>query len=191
MGKVRISRCIFLLRQALTLLLGGSIIFWCSHIYAYNHHSESPLPDTLKGVDAVIWEIFQSLGLKPRIAPFVSLEDEYWNLREWYDEQKIPSEGGDALRRWAAERPGPLLEGPFGVYIHPGGYLDEATQYQELYIGKRGWDGKYHNESQVFLNERPSNKELQILFTAVSRHHSHSFPLYISLGNWTKSICHF
>ncbi|KAK7217477.1 hypothetical protein V2G26_005480 [Clonostachys chloroleuca] len=158
---------------------GGSIIFWCSHIYAYNHHSESPLPDTLKGVDAVIWEIFQSLGLKPRIAPFVSLEDEYWNLREWYDEQKIPSEGGDALRRWAAERPGPLLEGPFGVYIHPGGYLDEATQYQELYIGKRGWDGKYHNESQVFLNERPSNKELQILFTAYGNnaeaayHYSH------------------
>jgi hypothetical protein len=172
-----------LIRQTLILLPGGSIIFWCSHIYAYNHHSESPLPDTLKGVDAVIWEIFQCLGLQPRIAPFVSLEDDYENLREWYDELEIPSDGGDALRRWVAERPGSLLEGPFGVYIHPGGSLEMTNHYQELYIDKGGWGGKYHNESQVWLNERPSHKELQILFTAVSCHHSHSFSLSISQEN--------
>ncbi|KAK8149199.1 hypothetical protein G3M48_007849 [Beauveria asiatica] len=48
---------------------GGALGFWCSHAYAYNDTRETPLPETLKGVDASVWESFRALGIEVKIAP--------------------------------------------------------------------------------------------------------------------------
>ncbi|OAR00047.1 hypothetical protein LLEC1_05211 [Akanthomyces lecanii] len=55
---------------------GGTLDFWCSHAYAYNHEKETPLPETLKGVDAAVWESFKALGIDVKIAPMVKLDDD-------------------------------------------------------------------------------------------------------------------
>ena len=64
---------------------GGTLGFWCSHIYAYNHTEETPLPATLKGVDAVLWESCQALNLDPKIAPVIRMSEYVREmLSEWY-----------------------------------------------------------------------------------------------------------
>ncbi|KAK7994941.1 hypothetical protein PG990_013714 [Apiospora arundinis] len=106
---------------------GGTLGFWCSHAYAYNHATESPLPDTLKGVDAVLWEILLFLGLDPNIAPVMALGEHIIMCLE-----DCPVDADDAgevedLAQYAA------MYNDFGKYSPtPIHWLNEAPTSKEL-----------------------------------------------------------
>ncbi|KAK2000996.1 oxidoreductase [Colletotrichum falcatum] len=122
---------------------GGVLGFWCSHAYAYNHTEEAPLPDALKGVDAVLWECLQALGLKASIAPVIKMED-----REGAPPSTMPSE-------W-------IFGCKFGVHVDRSGFQAETLEeYHGIY---RRWG--YYTRKQVHWLTTPKKSELQLVYTA-------------------------
>ncbi|EJP63178.1 oxidoreductase, 2OG-Fe(II) oxygenase family protein [Beauveria bassiana ARSEF 2860] len=73
-------------QSTLTLNAGGTLGFWCSHAYAYNDTREAPLPETLKGIDASVWESFRALGIEVKIAPIIRMEDDVRNSIAYFHE---------------------------------------------------------------------------------------------------------
>ncbi|KAM3512043.1 hypothetical protein MY11210_004303 [Beauveria gryllotalpidicola] len=127
---------------------GGLLGFWCSHVYAYNNATEVPLPETLKGVDAALWETFKALGIDVKIAPVVQIPD----IEEefgYYEEpvKKIPSE-------W-------LVGKKFGLKMHDY-QLEDFEEYNEMYTS---W-GSYLNKMPTYWLTEPVQREPQIFYTA-------------------------
>jgi len=153
----------------LSLNIGGVLGFWCSHVYAYNHKTETPLPDTLKGVDAVLWESFQALGLETKIAPVIELDDyqREWYL-EWYEKPPPPRrDPWGAIEKgyeMPAELPSKWVIGRgFGVYRDDGLEIDTLEQFHHLY---ESW-GDFSPHRIRWLT-RPGKSDMQLLYTAVS-----------------------
>ncbi|KAK7931209.1 hypothetical protein PG985_001921 [Apiospora marii] len=147
---------------------GGTIGVWCSHAYAHNHKTESPLPDALKGLDAVLWEIFQYLNLDPQIKPVLKIAEHlYGSFAEWYEdhpEHDGPDPDPDAKERgiWGDDELGLLLPKamppPGWVVGHKFGkpdldndQLEELWQFHYLYTRF----GEYATEPIHWLTEAP------------------------------------
>ncbi|TQV90386.1 oxidoreductase, 2OG-Fe(II) oxygenase family protein [Cordyceps javanica] len=122
---------------------GGTLGFWCSHSYAYNHTEETPLPATLKGVDAVLWESFQALNLDPKIAPVITMSED---IREMFP-STMPCE-------W-------IIGHKFGVHVDSHLQVESLEEYHETY---QRW-GSYNRESVHWLTT-PKESEPQLVFTA-------------------------
>ncbi|KAK6858063.1 hypothetical protein PG995_005762 [Apiospora arundinis] len=166
---------------------GGTLGFWCSHAYAYNHATESPLPDTLKGVDAVLWEILQFLDLDPNIAPVMALgEHIIMCLEDWYEEhgpnKKPDAEGKKAIETKAPftwwGQPSQFLESVLPETMPPSEWIighkfspvdaDDAGEVEDLaqYAAMYNDFGKYSPTPIHWLNEAPTSKELQMIYIA-------------------------
>ncbi len=117
---------------------GGMLGFWCSHAYPYNNNGESPLPATLKGVDAAVWECFKALGVDVDIAPLI------------FDESSEYS-------------PNWVVGKKFGVHQDDSYQVDDASEYHEMYAE---W-GHYTDDPIYWLTD-PKHSELQIIYTAAS-----------------------
>jgi hypothetical protein len=147
--------------------VGGTLGFWCSHTYAYNHEAETPFPATLKGVDAVIWESFQALNLDPKIAPVIVMSDRIReNFSEWY---KKPSSSMSQYTMYIrkslpSEMPSKWIVGhKFGIHVDDGYQADTIGEFNHIY---QRW-GAYSREHIHWLTE-PGQSELQLVYTAVS-----------------------
>lgn len=155
-------------RSILTQDAGGTLGFWCSHVYAYNHTTETPLPATLKGVDAVLWESFQALGLNPKVAPVITMSEEIRAIfSQWYDDPDLPTYPW-ALRRQEhlpSTMPSEWIIGyKFGIHVDSDYEVERLEDYHETY---RRW-GSYSRE-QIHWLTKPRESEVQLVYTAVSR----------------------
>ncbi|KAL7943483.1 hypothetical protein V8C42DRAFT_329190 [Trichoderma barbatum] len=144
---------------------GGTLGFWCSHAYAYNHEAEAPLPATLKGVDAVIWESIQALNLDPKIAPVIVMKDYIREgLSKWYNNQTSSmSQYTMYLRKsLPSEMPSEWVVGHhFGIHVDDGIQAESIGDFNNLY---QRW-GAYSRERIHWLTE-PGKSELQLVYTA-------------------------
>lgn len=144
--------------------------FWCTHVYAYNH-STTLLPDTLKGVDAVIWEVFNALGFDLRISAIVDLGDrDTAYLQEWYIEEfeeKYGTAPEKKLRHnYKANMPSQLVEGPMSTHLSDYGLIESESERHDLYTGRGQWGGTYFRGPTAWLNAPPSENELQLAHPA-------------------------
>ncbi|KAM3551049.1 hypothetical protein MY1884_002113 [Beauveria asiatica] len=128
---------------------GGMLGFWCSHAYAYNNAAEVPLPETLKGVDAALWETFKALGIDVKIAPVVQIDDSVQEELEDYEGrlEEIPSE-------W-------IVGKKFGLKLHSW-QVDSFEDYNDLCTS---W-GSYLNKMPTYWLTEPVQREPQIFYTA-------------------------
>ncbi|KAM3459846.1 hypothetical protein NHJ6243_006478 [Beauveria neobassiana] len=128
---------------------GGMLGFWCSHVYAYNNATEVPLPETLKGVDAALWETFKALGIDVKIAPVIQDDDMVGEAFEHYKGRvkEIPSE-------W-------IVGKKFGLELHSW-EVHSFEEYNELYTS---W-GSYLNKMPTYWLTEPVQREPQIYYTA-------------------------
>ncbi|GKT40681.1 uncharacterized protein ColSpa_00862 [Colletotrichum spaethianum] len=144
---------------------GGKMGFWCSHAYAYNHTMETPLPATLKGVDAVLWESFQTLNLDPKIAPVIRMsEDTREMFSEWYDdpERHIYPWSIRLRDKLPSTMPSEFIIGyKFGVHIDREYQTESIEEYHDAY---QRW-GSYSREPVHWLT-KPIESELQLVYTA-------------------------
>ncbi|KAH8901559.1 hypothetical protein GQ53DRAFT_851435 [Thozetella sp. PMI_491] len=135
----------------------GTFGFWCSHAYAYTHETESPLPATLKGVDAVLWEKLRALGLDPEVKPFMTINecDRRW-IKEHYQDDE--AEDSDLKDLWAAEVPPQWVIGTrFAVDLNY--YGDEGLSAGDFYPT---WSE--YNEKTIYWLTRPGKPEPQLVF---------------------------
>ncbi|KAK2059176.1 oxidoreductase [Colletotrichum caudatum] len=144
---------------------GGTIGFWCSHAYAYNHTKEAPLPATLKGVDAVLWESFQALGLNPKVAPVITMGASVRDMfSEFYDDAD-PDPWPHTIRlrkRLPSAKPSEwILRHKFGVYVDSDWEIESLEDYHNIY---KRW-GSYTHEPIRWLTI-PKESELQLVYTA-------------------------
>lgn len=123
----------------------GKLGFWCSHAYAYNHEKETPLPETLKGVDAAVWESFKALGIDVEIAPIVRVDRDVRRLFPEPHRYKY------------------VVGHKFGVKKDGQLEVDEGRQYNALF---EGW-GAY-DDGPIYWLTKPKHSELQIIYTAAS-----------------------
>ncbi|KND89203.1 hypothetical protein TOPH_06224 [Tolypocladium ophioglossoides CBS 100239] len=144
---------------------GSTLGFWCSHVYAYNHETETPLPDTLKGVDAVLWENFRNLDLHPKIAPVIKMpRDIRSDLSEFYDDRNQCTMGPAMRRRenLPSEMPSEWIIGrKFGVHVHDALQAETLGDYNHMY---ECW-GAYSREPIRWLT-KPAKSELQLVYMA-------------------------
>ncbi|KAI5463890.1 oxidoreductase [Mariannaea sp. PMI_226] len=144
---------------------GGTLGFWCSHVYAYNHKSETPLPDNLKGVDAVLWEIFQALGLYPKIAPVMKMDDSIREeFSEWYNDPNPPTYPWAIRRqqRLPSEMPSEWIVGhDFGVCVDDTYQAESLEDYHNIY---QRWGG--YSREHIHWLTTPKQAELQLVYTA-------------------------
>ncbi|KAK8091101.1 hypothetical protein PG994_000606 [Apiospora phragmitis] len=142
---------------------GGTLGFWCSHAYAYNHATESPLPNALKGVDAVLWEVFQALGLDPKIAPVMAMdEDNIEFLREWYEKHPDHKADTDADAKATEMPPSEWIIGHKFGDIDVTDQVEDFEEYIELYSAF----GKYSLAPIHWLNKAPRKREMQMIYIA-------------------------
>ncbi|KAJ2980851.1 hypothetical protein NUW58_g6836 [Xylaria curta] len=144
---------------------GGTLGFWCSHVYAYNHTKETPLPATLKGVDAVLWESFQALNLDPKIAPVIMMsESNRLMFSAWYNDPGLhTSPWAIRLRKTLpSTMPSEWIIGyKFGVKVDRSSPAEELDDFHKLY---QRW-GSYSREPVHWLT-KPVESELQLIYTA-------------------------
>ncbi|KAK2046761.1 hypothetical protein LZ31DRAFT_493184 [Colletotrichum somersetense] len=144
---------------------GGTLGFWCSHAYAYNHTKEAPLPSILKGGDAVLWESFQALRLHPKIVPVIKMsEDIRERFSDWYDDPD------SSLYPWAirlremlpSTMPSEWIIGyNFGVHVDSNFQTESLEDYHNVF---RQW-GSY-SRGPVHWLTMPKESELQLVYTA-------------------------
>ncbi|KAK1641521.1 oxidoreductase [Colletotrichum phormii] len=144
---------------------GGTIGFWCSHTYAYNHTKEAPLPATLKGADAVLWESLQALGLNPKVAPVITMSaDVRESFSECYDDAD-PDPWPYTMRlrkKLPSAMPSEWIVGfMFGVHVDSGWQTESLEDYHNIY---QRW-GSYTHEPVRWLT-MPKQSELQLVYTA-------------------------
>ncbi|KAK7991459.1 hypothetical protein PG988_000253 [Apiospora saccharicola] len=157
---------------------GGTIGVWCSHAYPHNHKTESPLPDALKGLDAVLWEIFQYLRLDPKIKPVVEMNENTHDFYEWwYDEHpdhkgpvsgvdvnKISYVSDDTLTNVLPKTtPQWVIGHEFGKVDVEGDQLEDMWQYHFMYTSF----GDYNVGPIHWLTKAPGKGELQLAYTTV------------------------
>lgn len=123
--------------------------FWCSHAYPYNNNEESPLPATLKGVDAAVWECFKALGVDVYIAPLVKMDDSL-----------LYEDSSDEATQYSSHW---IVGKKFGVHQDNSYQVDDASDYQKMYAK---W-GRSTNGPIYWLTD-PKHSELQIIYTAAS-----------------------
>ncbi|KAL7931711.1 oxidoreductase [Trichoderma chlorosporum] len=145
---------------------GGTLGFWCSHAYAYNVEAETPLPATLKGVDAVLWETFQALGMDPKVAPVIQMKASIHKKLKNIYKSPNPSKYIMYLRESMpsiSEMPSKWIVGHKfgGVYIHDADRVEAVEEYHELY---QSW-GDYSRERIHWLTQ-PGQSELQVMYMA-------------------------
>ena len=134
---------------------GGTLGFWCSHAYAYNHEKEAPLPETLKGIDAAVWESFKALGIDVRIAPVVKMDaDVRGQYEDDSDDGKGPGNGPPSEY---------IIGDKFGVKLDRRLEVESAEEYDELFTE---W-GSYSDDPIHWLT-KPKHSEMQIIYTAAS-----------------------
>ncbi|KAK8859871.1 oxidoreductase 2OG-Fe(II) oxygenase family protein [Apiospora arundinis] len=154
---------------------GGTLGFWCSHAYAHNHETESPLPDALKGVDAALWEIFQSLNLDPKIAPLMDMDSDYFQrLQESFEDHPNYDSDAEDERITGGRRhfggigletmPSSewIIGQRFGDVQTDGGQVETIPDFHYMY---NAW-GKYSPTPIHWLNKEPSAWELQLVYVA-------------------------
>ncbi|VUC28823.1 unnamed protein product [Clonostachys rosea] len=142
---------------------GGTLGFWCSHAYAFNDPIETPLPDTLKGVDAAIWEVFQKLNLNPTVSAVIELEDEWRWLKDWKDNEPDKTDVA-AHKVWESTVPTRLVAGKdFGIFIDQ--YYQDIAEDERLNEIFTSW-GRYLDENTQWLTTPVSQSELQIAYAA-------------------------
>ncbi|KAI1333093.1 hypothetical protein F5Y16DRAFT_407097 [Xylariaceae sp. FL0255] len=131
---------------------GGTLGFWCSHIYTYNNPNETPMPATLKGVDAVLWESFLALNLDTQIAPVMRMIPTLitcpWAIRR---RERLPS---SLPLEW-------IIGHKFGVHVNEEYEMDTIDDYDKQY---RSW-GSYSREPVHWVTT-PKQSELQLVYTA-------------------------
>lgn len=147
--------------------VGGILGFWCSHAYAYNHETEAPLPATLKGVDAVLWESFQALNLEPKIAPVIEMSDEFRKrLSEIYDDADLLTYPWVMRLRERMPPTMPLewiVGHSFGVQVIDKDPKEPLDIINDMF---QHW-GAYTHEPIQWLT-KPGESEMQLAYTAVS-----------------------
>ncbi|KAG4441070.1 hypothetical protein IFR05_003424 [Cadophora sp. M221] len=87
---------------------GGTLGFYCAHQYAHTRKTTGQLmPYALKGIDAVLFAVFSSLGMKVRVSPV--LDNDAWSREDTdYDDveyKKHPDyRQGEGYDSWKARR---------------------------------------------------------------------------------------
>jgi hypothetical protein len=144
--------------------LGGILGFFCNHAYAYNSRSGDLLPDSLKGLDMVIWETFRSLGIEPAIHPVIKLTDgELEGMLDDWKARRPRVKKGKSWVAWQEEKP---QEGVVGKDLHIRFINYEvrgASEEKEMYDN---WQGNVKYKDVTWLN-KPTHRELQLLFITV------------------------
>ncbi|KID95153.1 oxidoreductase, partial [Metarhizium majus ARSEF 297] len=144
----------------------GTLGFWCSHVYAYNNETETPLPETLKGLDSVLWESFKALGMQPRIAPVTrmtpKLREHFTDYYEEFDEEERASHC-PWMRPVPPQIPSEYIIGRrFGIYVHDegveGAQVESIQEYHDMFLQ---W-GDY-SQGDIHWLSKPTASELQLV----------------------------
>ncbi|KAH8810964.1 hypothetical protein F5884DRAFT_749366 [Xylogone sp. PMI_703] len=162
---------------------GGTLGFWCSHAYAYNNKSEAPMPDTLKGIDAVLWESLQSLKLHPRIAPVLTRDDmedlqdyyEYYERDDDSDTDEDENKTSPAAKRRKTQRPPEMpskwvIGRDFQLHVDTSMEVEGTEEYNKLY---QSWGETVPYGTIKWLTDDDQN-ELQMVYVAVTNTHGSS-----------------
>lgn len=109
---------------------------------AYNNETETPLPETLKGLDSVLWESFKALGMQPRIAPVTrmtpKLREHFTDYYEEFDEEERASHC-PWMRPVPPQIPSEYIVGRrFGLHVHEegveGGHVESIQEYHDMFL---------------------------------------------------------
>lgn len=127
--------------------------------------AEAPLPETLKGVDAVLWESFQALHLQPKIAPVMRMDSDVRDDFEWCYEERYPNVYTyHGLLPMPSKLPSEFIIGrEFGISISENGEIDGVERYNDLFLS---W-GEYA-PGKIHWLTKPTASELQLAYVAVS-----------------------
>lgn len=88
---------------------GGTLGFYCAHRYAHTREGiDTLMPFALKGIDAVFFSVFRSLGLKVNARPMLNFEHFGWfdkirlskSFSDYEKNNKYPDQGGDSQKKW-------------------------------------------------------------------------------------------
>lgn len=104
-------------------LQGGTIGFYCTHMYAHNNKAtEKLMPFALKGIDVVIFSVFLKLGLKVRVLPV--LQDD--SVEEYSDEEMTYDSDDSDVNPHASQRTAPERKRAqlMGLAFHPIEFLE-------------------------------------------------------------------
>ncbi|KAJ4159938.1 uncharacterized protein LMH87_007873 [Akanthomyces muscarius] len=136
---------------------GGTLGFWCSHAYAYNDSQEAPLPATLKGADAAIWEILKALGIHVTVSPILKMDDD---IRPYLKERV---EDNKYNEKWVpAQMPSQWIIGKkFGIMADRGGSVEETRDHYKMY---KRW-GSY-SDGPIYWLTTPTHAQLQLIYVA-------------------------
>lgn len=160
---------------------GGCLGFPCTHFYPYNNEAGTPLPDTLKGVDAVLWETFQALGFDPEVAPVMKLDnDDREEIMKLCENPAPPTRANTLVDSLASPPYTWIIGHNFGLNTHRVYWMDTIEDQDNFY---QSWG--YYNMLPILWFAEPKQWELQVIYRgAVSRIPKSIFPV-IQL-----TICH-
>ncbi|KAK8066018.1 hypothetical protein PG997_012765 [Apiospora hydei] len=128
----------------------GTLGFWCSHAYAYNHKTESPLPDTLKGVDAV-FSIFEFFEEWYEDKPDDDADDEeFRKFGGRYGRSRLDTMPKTMPSEW-------IIGNEFGLQIDKSG-MEERTVEDWHYL--YSYFGKYSPTPIHWLTKAPTNLDM-------------------------------
>ena len=93
----------------LTPEVGGTLGFYCAHQYAHARKATNQLmPYALKGIDAVLFAVFASLGVKVHVRPV--LDNDAWEQEDEYYSTKYKEHWdyveGERYDSWKARQMG-------------------------------------------------------------------------------------
>ncbi|KAK7755004.1 hypothetical protein SLS62_003088 [Diatrype stigma] len=142
-----------ILKNASFMTEGGCLGFYCQH--AYPHTSEaSGLPDTLKGIDMMLYEIFRAIGYKAYLRPV--LRDPFAD--SWTGD--LEEQGIKQLH----------IGGSFKFRMFDTREIEDYGHFTEAMDGFRAagceeGERQFHEDDIVWATE-PKHKEAQFTYTA-------------------------
>ena len=97
---------------------GGTLAFYCAHRYAHNAYATRfQMPYALKGVDAVLYAVFEKLGMKVRVRPIL----ENRSIDMWGQTDSESEDEGGSQRRIAR-----VGRGFHALRMVGGEYMDDG-----------------------------------------------------------------
>lgn len=74
----------------MTALLGGYLGIYCQHAYAHTHEDGArTLPQTLKGSDMAVYDVFKAVGLEIQVRAILDARDSLDEYIEDYEERTM------------------------------------------------------------------------------------------------------
>ncbi|KAB5542402.1 hypothetical protein GE09DRAFT_1244641 [Coniochaeta sp. 2T2.1] len=148
---------------------GGYLGLYCNHAYAYTTASGDLLPDTLKGLDMVVWETFKALGVGLSVKPVIAVDRYHEEIDKWYA-AKPDRHNQAANKAWLDKEPregqsyGGVVGDKLKLAFSGAFQVESSEERMEMY---RKWKGRgaVRYDDVTWLNE-PTHREMQLLYTA-------------------------